>query len=102
MGKTSDLAVVGMSVRLPGATDAETYWQNLRSGLSSIRRLSDEELTAAGVPESRFNRPDYVPFAAPLDGFAEFDAEFFGLSPKEAAIMDPQHRQFLEVAWEAM
>lgn len=70
--------------------------------MSSIRRLTEEELTDAGVPESRFKRADYVPFAAPLEKFADFDAEFFGLSPKEAAVMDPQHRQFLEVAWEAM
>ena len=47
-------------------------------------------------------QPNYVPFAAPLDRFADFDAEFFGFSPKEAAILDPQHRQFLEVAWEAL
>jgi acyl transferase domain-containing protein/thioesterase domain-containing protein/acyl carrier protein len=91
-----------MSVRLPGATDVATYWNNLRSGLSSIRQLSEKELIAAGVPESRYGRADYVPFAAPLDGFSQFDAEFFGLSPKEAAVMDPQHRQFLETAWEAM
>ena len=45
---------------------------------------------------------NYVPAAAPLDGFEQFDADFFGFSPKEAAIMDPQHRQFLEVAWEAL
>jgi len=50
----------------------------------------------------RLNRPDYVPAAAPLEGFENFDAEFFGLSPKEAAIMDPQHRRFLEVSWEAL
>ena len=48
-----DIAVVGMSVRLPGATGVDAYWQNLRSGLSSIRHLSEEELMAAGVPESR-------------------------------------------------
>ena len=46
-------------------------------------------------------KPNYVPFAAPLDGFADFDPDLFGFSPKEAAILDPQHRQFLEVAWEA-
>lgn len=97
-----DIAVVGMAVRVPGADDVGAYWDNLRSGLSSIRKLSDDELRDAGVPDAVSQRPDYVPYAAPLDGFAEFDAEFFGLSPKEAAIMDPQHRQFLEVSWEAM
>ncbi|RZW12411.1 MAG: acyltransferase domain-containing protein [Rhodobacteraceae bacterium] len=97
-----DIAVVGMAVRVPGANDIGTFWSNLRSGLSAIRELDADALAAAGVPESLSRRPDYVPFAAPLDGFADFDAEFFGLSPKEAAVMDPQHRQFLEVAWEAM
>ena len=91
-----------MSVRVPGASDVEAYWSNLRAGLSSIRELSSDELAEAGVPEGVRSRGDYVPFAAPLDGFADFDAEFFGLSPKEAAVMDPQHRQFLETAWEAM
>ncbi|MBD3765412.1 MAG: KR domain-containing protein, partial [Rhodobacterales bacterium] len=57
---------------------------------------------AAGEDPARMARPDYVPAAAVLDGFHEFDADFFGLSPKDAAIMDPQHRQFLEVAWEAL
>lgn len=97
-----DIAVVGMAVRVPGAGDLGRYWTNLRHGLSGIRELSMDELDAAGVPGSRSGRPDYVPYAAPLDGFADFDAEFFGLSPKEAAVMDPQHRQFLETAWEAM
>lgn len=100
--RCADIAVVGMAVRLPGARNVDSYWQNLRQGLSSIRKLSEEELSAAGVLESRSGRPDYVPYAAPLDNFADFDAEFFGLSPKEAAVMDPQHRQFLETAWEAM
>ena len=71
MFQSKDIAVVGMSVRLPGASNPSEYWQNLRNGLSSIRRLSEEELIEAGVPEAQFNRADYVPFAAPLDGFAE-------------------------------
>ena len=97
-----DIAVVGMAVRVPGANDVGAFWSNLRAGLSSVRKLTEEEMSAAGVSEGKFKRPDYVPYAAPLDGFADFDAEFFGLSPKEAAVMDPQHRQFLETAWEAM
>lgn len=93
---------MGMAVRLPQAGNVQDYWANLRAGLSSIRRLTQDELRDAGVPDAQFNRSDYVPYAAPLEGFADFDAEFFGLSPKEAAVMDPQHRQFLETAWEAM
>jgi acyl transferase domain-containing protein/thioesterase domain-containing protein/acyl carrier protein len=97
-----DIAIVGMSAHLPGASSLSEYWRNLRDGVSSIRRLSEEDLADAGVPPGLLRHRDYVPFAARLDGFDHFDAEFFGLSPKDAAIMDPQHRQFLECAWEAL
>ena len=97
----NDIAIVGMAAHLPGAEDIARYWDNLRAGRSSIRRLSDEALLEAGEAPGLLRHKDYVPFAAPLDGFENFDAEFFGFSPKEAAIMDPQHRQFLETAWEA-
>ncbi|QFS84593.1 type I polyketide synthase [Roseivivax sp. THAF197b] len=98
----SDIAIVGMAAHLPGAETIAQYWDNLRSGVSSIARLSEAELLDAGVPQGLLRRKDYVPYAARLDGFEMFDAEFFGFSPKEAAILDPQHRRFLEVAWEAM
>ena len=98
----ADIAIVGMSAHLPGAASLAQYWRNLRDGVSSIRRLTDDELTEAGVPPGLLRHRDYVPFAARLDQFDHFDAEFFGLSPKDAAIMDPQHRQFLECAWEAL
>ncbi len=97
-----DIAVVGMAAHLPGAPDIASYWKNLREGRSAVRRLTDEELAASGESAGMLRNPAYVPFAAPLDGFDRFDAEFFGFSPKEAAILDPQHRQFLEVAWEAL
>ena len=101
-GADADIAIVGMSAHLLGAASLAQYWRNLRDGVSSIRRLSDEELTEAGVPPGLMRHRDYVPYAATLDRFDYFDAEFFGLSPKDAAIMDPQHRQFLECAWEAL
>lgn len=97
-----DIAIVGMAAHMPGAASVEAFWHNLRDGICAIRRLGRSELLEAGEAKHLIDRPDYVPFAAPLDGFADFDAGFFGLSPKEAAIMDPQHRQMLEVAWEAM
>ena len=97
-----DIAIVGMAAHLPGAQDIGAYWKNLCAGIESIRRLSPEELAQAGEDPARMRRSNYVPAAVVLDGFEDFDAEFFGLSPKEAAIMDPQHRQFLEVAWEAL
>jgi len=97
-----DIAIIGMAAHLPGAKDVGSYWHNLCAGIESIRRLSAEDLAAAGEDPALMRRSNYVPAAVVLDGFDEFDAEFFGLSPKEAAIMDPQHRQFLEVAWEAL
>lgn len=98
----NDIAIVGIAAHLPGASNPQAYWNNLRQGVESIRRLSESELLAAGESPERMRHRNYVPAAAPLDGFEQFDADFFGFSPKEAAIMDPQHRQFLEVAWEAL
>ena len=97
----SDIAIVGMAAHLPGAASVEAYWQLLRAGREAIRHLSEEDLCAAGESPARMQKPNYVPAAAMLEGFERFDADFFGLSPKDAAIMDPQHRQFLEAAWEA-
>lgn len=98
----TDIAIVGMAAHLPGAGDVGEFWRNLRGGIESIRHLSDAELLAAGENPARMARANYVPAAAVLDGFEGFDADFFGFSPKEAAILDPQHRHFLEVAWEAL
>ena len=98
----TDIAVVGMAAHLPGAADIGAYWANLAAGVESIRVLSADDLLAAGEQPSRSAKANYVPAAAVLEGFETFDAEFFGFSPKEAAILDPQHRQFLEVAWEAL
>ncbi len=101
-GDDQDIAIVGLAAHMPGAASADAFWTNLRDGVCAIRRLDRAALEAAGESPNLLERADYVPFAAPLEGFADFDAGFFGLSPKEAAIMDPQHRQMLEVAWEAM
>ena len=97
-----DIAIVGMATHVPGAANIQEFWNNLASGIESIRRLSTADLKKAGEPNHRIKNPNYVPAAAVLDDFEKFDGEFFGLSPKESAIMDPQHRQFLECAWEAM
>ncbi|OED50668.1 polyketide synthase [Rhodobacteraceae bacterium (ex Bugula neritina AB1)] len=97
-----DIAIVGLSVDVPGAGTAEAFWQNLRAGIESIDVLDHETLLANGERASVLADPNYVPATAPLRAFDEFDAEFFGFSPKEAAILDPQHRKFLEVAWCAM
>lgn len=98
----TDIAVVGMAGRFAGARDIRAYWQNLRDGVESLTRFTDEELLAAGVDPADLADPNYVPVGAVLPGMEEFDAAFFGFSPREAAIMDPQHRHFLECAWEAL
>lgn len=98
----TDIAIVGMAAHLPGAPDISAFWNNLAAGIESIIPLLEVDLLAAGEDPARLRRPNYVPAAAGLAGFADFDAEFFGFSPKEAAILDPQHRHFLEVAWEAL
>ncbi|MEP3332263.1 SDR family NAD(P)-dependent oxidoreductase [Sedimentitalea sp.] len=100
-GGENDIAIVGMAAHLPDAGEIAEYWRNLRAGKSAIHRLDEETLLAAGESPDRMRHRNYVPAAAALGGFEKFDADFFGLSPKEAAIMDPQHRQFLEVSWEA-
>lgn len=96
-----DIAIVGMAAHLPGAGDVSQFWNNLREGRSSIRKLTEDELKQAGESTQNLHHPNYVRAAAVLDGFEMFDTDFFGFSPKESAIMDPQHRQFLEAAWEA-
>jgi len=98
----SSIAIVGMAGRFPGARDIRQFWNNIRDGVESIRRLTDEELLAAGVRPEDIANPDYVKAAPILDGIDQFDAPFFGFSPRDASIMDPQHRHFLECTWEAL
>jgi len=98
----SEIAIVGMSGRFPGAADLDAFWQNLRDGVESVSFFSDEELLAAGVDPATLKDPNYVKAKSILPDIDRFDAEFFGISPKEAERMDPQHRLFLEVAWEAI
>ncbi|HSP79990.1 MAG TPA: type I polyketide synthase, partial [Myxococcaceae bacterium] len=96
------VAIIGMVGRFPGAGDVEAFWRNLSQGVESLTRLTDEELEAAGISRELFSRPDYVKVGFELEGAALFDAAFFGLSPREAELLDPQHRLFLECAWEAL
>jgi acyl transferase domain-containing protein len=97
-----EIAVVGMAGRFPGAPGVDDLWAGLRAGVESIRRFTDEELAAAGVPESLRTNPAYVPARGALDEVDLFDAAFFGFTPREAQVTDPQQRLFLEVAWEAL
>jgi len=99
---STDIAVVGMAGRFPGATDVGAYWSNLVGAKESISRLTDEELLKEGVSPSTLRDPRYVKAAAIYDDVFGFDAPFFGFSPREASILDPQHRHFLEVCFEGL
>ncbi|HEX5603708.1 MAG TPA: amino acid adenylation domain-containing protein, partial [Pyrinomonadaceae bacterium] len=96
------IAIIGLSGRFPGASDVEQYWQNLCAGKETISQFSDEELIDAGVNPALLRDPNYVKAHGILDDIDLFDANFFGFSPKEAEIMDPQQRLFMECAWQAL
>ncbi|WOJ88232.1 polyketide synthase [Methylocapsa polymorpha] len=95
------VAIIGMAGRFPGAADVRAFWRNLRDGVESITRFSDSELEDAFDRSVRDN-PNFVRARAILDGVEQFDAGFFGMHAREAELTDPQHRLFLECAWQAL
>ncbi len=96
------IAIIGMAVRLPGAKNIVEFWDNLKTGRDVSKLFTNEELIAAGISPETFNDPDYVRRGMPLEDADCFDAEFFGYHPKEAALMDPQHRIYLQTAYAAL
>lgn len=99
---SQDIAIVGMAGRFPGAANLDEYWSNIVSGRVTVRQLTRTELLAAGVSARRLDDPAYVPARGVLEDPEFFDSEFFGIPPREADIMDPQHRLLLQTAWEAL
>ncbi|HEY0215462.1 MAG TPA: polyketide synthase, partial [Cellulomonas sp.] len=100
--KVPGVAVVGMAGRFPGAGSVDELWENLVAGTEQISRFTPDELLAAGVPAEVLAQDRYVPARGVLADGDLFDAELFGYSPREAELMDPQHRVFLECAWRAL
>ncbi|WP_326782954.1 beta-ketoacyl synthase N-terminal-like domain-containing protein [Streptomyces sp. NBC_00151] len=98
---TGQIAVVGMAGRFPGASSVPELWELLRLGREAVRRFSAEEMAAAGVSPADVGAPTRVPYGADLAGADRFDADFFGVTPRDARLMDPQHRVLLTCAWEA-
>ncbi|WP_234379953.1 type I polyketide synthase [Streptomyces sp. CMB-StM0423] len=96
------VAVIGMAGRFPGAGDVETFWANLAQGRVGITAFSDEELAASGVDPALLAQDGYVRAKGVLEDADLFDEGFFGYSPREAELLDPQHRVFLECAWQAL
>jgi amino acid adenylation domain-containing protein/non-ribosomal peptide synthase protein (TIGR01720 family) len=99
---TAAVAIVGMAGRFPGARNLDELWANLRDGVESISFFTTEELLAAGVSPQALGDPAYVRAKGVLAEAEWFDAPFFNLLPRDAELMDPQHRVFLECAWEAL
>ena len=95
------IAIVAMAGRFPGANDVETFWKNLCEGRDTVSVFAQEELDPS-IPEALRRDPNYVPARGVIDGVENFDAAFFGISPKEAELMDPQQRIFMELCWECI
>ena len=98
----TEIAIVGMAGRFPGAADITEFWQNIRNGVDSIRPLSAAEAREAGATEQQLADPNFIKVNSALDELDGFDADFFGYNPRDAEIMDPQQRVFLENAWTAL
>lgn len=96
------MAIVGMAGRFPGASDLEAFWRNIREGVEALEPFSDADLQDAGVDPALSGQPQYVRKGTVLENADHFDAGFFGMSPREAQVIDPQQRIFLECAWEAL
>jgi phthiocerol/phenolphthiocerol synthesis type-I polyketide synthase E len=96
------VAIVGLAGRFPGADDLDEFWRNISSGVECLDVPTDADLDSAGVTLDIRSSPNFVRHCTALKGAANFDAEFFGISPRDAQIVDPQHRIFLECAWEAL
>jgi phthiocerol/phenolphthiocerol synthesis type-I polyketide synthase E len=93
------IAVIGMAGKFPGAPNLAAYWENLRNGVESITHFAPDEIEA---PAAVRENPQYVRARGVMAGVDLFDAEFFGINPREAEYTDPQHRLLLETAWEAL
>jgi acyl transferase domain-containing protein/acyl carrier protein len=96
------VAIVGMTGRFPGAPELATFWRNLRSGVESIRMYTVEELEEAGIDPQLVRHPSYVRACGVLEDVDRFDPEFFGYTPKDGLLMDPQQRLFLQEAWNVL
>ncbi|HEY0736387.1 MAG TPA: type I polyketide synthase, partial [Herpetosiphonaceae bacterium] len=101
-GMEQAIAIVGLAGRFPQSQDLDAFWRHLCDGDELISHFSDDELLAAGVNPLLIQHPSYVKAAAVLDNVELFDAAAFGYTPREAEIIDPQQRFFLECAWEAL
>lgn len=96
------IAIVGMGARFPGSPTVAAFWEHLKAGTSLLSQATDEELRNSGVDPDSAQARHFVRSGTRLEDAENFDAKFFDLTRRDAEIMDPQHRIFLECAYEAM
>lgn len=100
-GAAHDIAIVGMAGKFPEAANIEEFWQNLLDGRDCITHFSEDEIDSS-VDKEIAGRPNYVRARGLMPDIDAFDAKFFGVRPREAQIMDPQQRIFIETCWHAL
>lgn len=98
----NEIAVIGMAGRFPQANDINEFWHNLVNGKECISFYSNQDLEEAGIDPQLLQQPNYIKAKGEIDRLDGFDASFFGINPKDAELMDPQHRMMLECAWAAL
>ena len=101
-GNKSSVAIIGMALRYSGAQTLDEYWNNICNNVDALHVATDQDILDAGVNPDRLKIPDYVRPAGFIPNAADFDAPLFGFSARDAEIVDPQQRVFLECAWEAL
>ncbi|WP_327174358.1 acyltransferase domain-containing protein [Streptomyces sp. NBC_01335] len=98
----TDVAIIGIACNFAGAPGPEAFWERICEGRELLTHFSEDDLRAAGIPEQLLANPDYIRVSSLVDGAGDFDADFFGITPSESRLMDPQHRLMLELGWHAM
>ena len=96
------IAIIGMDCQIPGASNVNEFWDNLKNETESITDFTKDELLESGVHHKKINDPKYVRKRGIVNGVENFDAGFFGFTPREAELLDPQHRLFLECCWHSL
>ena len=96
------IALVGIAGRYPSSPDIRAFWENIRKGRDCLRTFSESDFDEVGISAKHYGRSNFVPRGSELPEALGFDARFFGFTPQEASMMDPQSRIFLETCWEAL
>ena len=100
--RSSEIAIIGLSLRVPGADNERQFWHNLSTGTESLTVFTDDELDLGLRHRVLLNHPNFVRSGGVLEDIDRFDAEFFACSAREAQLLDPQQRLFLQACWEAL